>query len=273
MRLSNVEAVTSLKRPAELRVGAFQFAGSGDIVRNLEAVERGVDAASTAGVRLLALQECALSGYPPVEVGSVGSIDFEQLRRAESELVRLARDNSMYIAYGTIEVDDRGARNVVRMARPSGVRSPAYVKRGLYGWDAENFVPGESAGPVHLIDGFRIGIRICWEVRFPEYFRELRATRVDIAVVPFCMLGTEGPRRSVAEAHLVSRAVENYFHVIAANSCSESQTAPTCIISSHGHVLERARWDTENLVTAMLCKEPLTFGQQGIAKFSDRLAR
>ena len=61
------------ERKRELVVGAFQFAGSGDAVRNAAALERGIGEAAKRGVRLLATQECALSGYAPTEVQSPGA--------------------------------------------------------------------------------------------------------------------------------------------------------------------------------------------------------
>ena len=116
----------------ELTVGAFQFAASGDVRRNLGAVERGVVAAARRGVRLLVLQECALSGYPPLEVPLVEDIDANSVRSAEGAVAELAQVHSMYIASGTVVVGPDGARNVVRVARPTGTLSPGYVEWALY---------------------------------------------------------------------------------------------------------------------------------------------
>ncbi len=258
---------------AGLRIAAFQFAASGDVADNVAAVERGVVAAAGAGARLLVLQECALSGYPPLEVESVEAMDRPALRDAERTMSELARRHDLFLAYGTTEFDGDVVRNTMRIARPTGVRSRPYAKRALYGWDADNFRSGDDTGPIVVVDGFRVAMRICWELRFPEFFRELLAARVDVALVPLCMLGDEPPRRSVAESHLVSRAVENCLHVVAANSCSRPQGAPTAIIDAGGAVLARADWDVEGLGVATVGRVDPTFGQRGILGVARELAR
>lgn len=51
------------------------------------------------------------------------------------------------------------------------MKTSHYDKRALWGWDKDNFTPGEGGGIIEYGD-IKIGIRICFEVRFPEYFRE-----------------------------------------------------------------------------------------------------
>ena len=60
----------------------------------------------------------------------------------------------------------------------------SYDKRALWGWDNDNFAKGNSDGIVE-IDGVVFGIRICFEIRFPEFFRELYKRNTDINVVLF----------------------------------------------------------------------------------------
>ena len=59
-----------------------------------------------------------------------------------------------------------------------------YDKRALWGWDRDNFTEGQNEG-IFEIGGITIGVRICFEIRFPEYFRELYKQRTDLNVVLF----------------------------------------------------------------------------------------
>ena len=78
------------------------------------------------------------------------------------------------------------------------------------GWDNDNFAKGNSDGIVE-IDGVVFGIRICFEIRFPEFFRELYKRNTDINVVLFYDVADtdDKERYSMIRGHLQTRAVEN----------------------------------------------------------------
>jgi omega-amidase len=192
-------------------------------------------------VRLLLTQECALCGYPPVEVPSVQAIDKTLLQDAYQEIVKLARRHQMYIGLGTITFHGTDTYNSIRLSCPVGKDLKPYHKRALYGWDQNNFQPGNENG-IYKIDGIKVGLRICFEVRFPEYFRELFLEQVDLALVSFADGSKEEPpgRLNAIRSHLVSRAAENVMYVMSANSTSQSQLAPTCIIDPDGKVVAAA---------------------------------
>lgn len=59
-----------------------------------------------------------------------------------------------------------------------------YHKRALWGWDKDNFSIGDRDG-VFEINGLKVGIRICFEVRFPEFFRELYREQTDLNIILF----------------------------------------------------------------------------------------
>lgn len=264
--------MTARERTRELVVGAFQFAGSDDPARNAGALERGIREAATRGVRLLATQECALSGYPPLEVPSPQAVDREAQRAGVRRVVDLAKEHRMYVLLGLTTFDDEGPHNTMRLITPGGRLQRPYHKRALYGWDEANYVPGTAAGGVHAVDGVRIGIRICYEVRFPEYFRELFHRRVHLAVVSFADVGADKAKYDVVLAHLVSRAAENVMYVLSANSVSRSQGAPTCLVDPDGRLVCRAPRNKEALITSTIAVGPPNFGRTGRIRHSSRLA-
>lgn len=53
-----------------------------------------------------------------------------------------------------------------------------YHKRALWGWDRDNFCEGGENG-IFEIEELKIGVRICFEVRFSEFFRKLRRNLSD----------------------------------------------------------------------------------------------
>lgn len=258
-----------------IKVAAFQFHGSGNIKNNLLSIERGIKEAAKQNVRLLITQECALCGYPPVEVDSVNSIDFDLIHESISKIKQIAIDNNMYIALGTVQCNQNNYFNSIEIITPSNEELPSYNKRALWGWDARNFIPGDSLG-VYGIDGFKIGIRICFEVRFPEYFRELFKEDVSLCCVSFCDVGDEKQfayKYEMIKSHLITRAVENAMYIISVNSISKDQLAPTCLINPDGTILQSAPKDEEYLLSFVLKKGPSNFGRDGRIKHSKELLK
>ncbi len=254
-----------------LTVGAFQFKGSGDPERNLSALERGMRQASRRDVRLLATQECALCGYPPIEVESPSAIDWKGQVGALREVEELSKDLEMFVVVGMTSRTRGGVRNTVRLVTPDGGTRRLYHKRALYGWDTDNFRPGVRDGGVHMVDGIRVGLRICYEVRFPEYFRELFRHRAELAVVSSADVGEPSPKYEVMKAHLVTRASENAMYILAANSTSAPQLSPTVLIDPDGREVSVAPRNKEALMVGEVHLAPAPFGRRGRVQQSERL--
>jgi len=248
----------------QMKVAAFQFKGSDNIEKNLLAIKRGIIKASEQNVRFMITQECALCGYPPIETEAVTKIDFHQVAEATEQISRLAVKHQMYIGLGTIVPGKNSYSNSIVLISPDREKHPSYHKRALWGWDRENFTQGHEKG-IYTIDHVKLGLRICYEVRFPEYFRELFREKVEVACVSFCDVGNEpNPKRyELMKSHLVTRAVENAMYLISVNSIWGYQTAPTCLITPDGDVLESAPPNEEYLLTFSYDGLESNFGRDG----------
>lgn len=248
----------------KIKVGSFQFSPCNDIGENLKAIKRGIMLAAEKNVRLLLTQECALCGYPPVEIPSVDSIDQVAQYEAIKEISLLSKEHNMFIALGLISFEDKCTYNSVQLINPETTNYKPYHKRALWGWDIDNFTQGNDIG-IYSIDGIKIGVRICYEVRFPEYFRELFRNHVDLCLISFTDVGKpeQKGKLNVIQSHLVSRAVENIMYVLSANSISQYQLAPSCLINPDGLILEMAPLNKESLITREIEILPPDFGQEG----------
>lgn len=256
-----------------LNVAAFQFVGSHHISQNVSAIERGVKLAASSHARLLVTQECALCGYPPLEVESIHQINLYEQDDALAHLRGLAAQYNMYLAVGHITSTKQRFFNTVTMLSPDMQPLLPYHKRALWGWDADNFTPGSNHDGVYTIDGMKVGVRICYEIRFPEYFRELFLQNVDLAILPFADVGAPDHvgKREVMRSHLVTRATENAMYVVSANSLSQTQFVPTCVINQDGRMVASAPSDEEYLLVETIVRDIPNFGRTGRILHSQEL--
>jgi len=192
-----------------MKTAVFQFAAGSVIADNFAAIQRAISEAHRNRVRLLVFQECALCGYPPVEAESVRSIDFTLMDSCIAEIKSLAKQCDMYIALGTIRKSDERYYDSILIIDPTGEFTGIYDKRALWGWDKDNFEPGQSDG-IYQVDDIKVGFRICYEVRFPEYFRELFAAGASLCFVSFCDVSkkVDDERYAIQKSHLITRAAK-----------------------------------------------------------------
>ena len=147
-----------------------------------------------------------------------------------------------------------------------------YHKRALWGWDRDNFDIGNRDG-IFDIEGLKVGIRICFEVRFPEFFRELYRAHTDLNIIMFYDVSdfNDIERYETIKAHIRTRAVENVTYTLSVNSISPYQTAPTVLYDKSGRTLIELKQNEENLLVYDLKNMQLDFGEQGRKEISDWL--
>lgn len=256
-----------------MKLGAYQFAVTGDITKNFQAMKQAIQQASRQGVRLLAFPECALTGYPPWDMQDSSAVNFALVSDCCKELERLSAENNIYLCIGSITKDCDCYFNSAIVFAPGGGKQ-IYNKRALWGWDRDNFCPGEQDGVLE-IDGVKIGIRICFEVRFPEYFRELYLADTNLNIILFYDSSDcdDIGRYELIKGHIRTRAAENVTHTLTVNTICPYQTAPTALFDMSGSVLCELNRNKESLLIFDFESSVMDFGEQGRKEISDYLVR
>jgi len=203
-----------------LAVAAVQMVSATTPAANQAAAAAGIARAVAGGARVVALPEyfCLLGRRDTDKVG---------LREAEGEgplqafLAEQARTHGIWLIGGTLPlVASRPSRvrNTCLVFDPDGQRVARYDKIHLFGFQrgAERFDESATieAGrtPVVVdIEGWRIGLSVCYDLRFPELYRALAPC--DLILVPSAFTHTTG--QAHWEVLLRARAIENQCYVLA----------------------------------------------------------
>lgn len=122
--------------------------------------------------------------------------------------------------------------------------------------------PGSKTVVCKIDNSWSLGIGICYDLRFPEQFRELRKQGANLFVVPSAFTMETG--REHWEILLRARAIENQAYVIAANQCGSSgvrRYGHSMIVDPWGTVIAQAS-ERPGIVMAELDCEFLTHIRQ-----------
>lgn len=253
---SDAAARAAWSAPARpLRVAVAQLAPTADAAANRARLVQLAERAAESGARLLVAPEYAsfFDGAPSATAAAAAEpLDgpfVSGLRETASRL-------GIAIAAGLVErAGDAGRfRNAIVVASPEGELAAVYRKVHLYdafGARESDFVEAGDAAeePVCFeLDGVRIGIQTCYDLRFPESTRRLAAAGAELVLVPAQWV--PGPLK---EHHwttlLAARAIESTVAVAAADHPATKGVGLSRIVGPDG-VLMAGLGAGEGLATA-----------------------
>ncbi|MCK9285682.1 MAG: carbon-nitrogen hydrolase family protein [Rhodocyclaceae bacterium] len=204
-----------------MKVAVIQMISTPQIAPNLASAERLLREAAAQGAQLAVLPE-----YFPF----IGAGDAERLNARETQghgpiqdfLAEVSRRLKLWLVAGSIPLradDPARLRNSCLVFDDLGQVRARYDKIHLFGFRKGEEVYDEAAtieagsAPVVLdLPWGRLGLGICYDLRFPELFRRLGA--IDFLALPAAFTETTG--RAHWELLLRARAVENQCYVLAA---------------------------------------------------------
>ena len=182
--------------------------------RNLEACLARLENAAAAGCELLVLPECATSGYMfPSEEEAVRFAE-EIPGPSVEALAEACGRHGLHCVAGLLERDGDRLRNTAVLIGPAGLLG-RYRKTHLPFLGVDRFVtPGDEPSEVYDTPVGRIGMVICYELRFPEPTRALALGGVELVVHP---TNWPTPVRPFADFLTRARAAENRVFLLTAN--------------------------------------------------------
>ena len=207
-----------------MKVAAIQMVSGVSVQANLDSARVLLEEAAQAGAQLAALPEYfCLMGQRDSDKLAVRE-PFGQ-GPVQDFLARAARECGLWIVGGTLPLvaaDDAHVRNTSLVFSPAGERVARYDKIHLFQfdngrerYDESRVIESGSETAVLVLrdrDGhdWRLGLSVCYDLRFPELYRALRA---DVLLAPSAF--TYGTGQAHWELLVRARAVENLAYMIA----------------------------------------------------------
>ncbi|MCQ9327328.1 carbon-nitrogen hydrolase family protein [Neisseria dentiae] len=203
-----------------LRAAAVQMVSGTRPEENIRTMQRLVEKAAAAGAAWVLLPE-----YWPL----MGTNDTDKLAVAEplgsgafqTALSETAKQNGVVLFGGTVPLqspDKSKVLNTMQVYGRSGECIGAYNKMHLFGYsglgeryaEADTILAGASV-PHFSADGINVAAGVCYDLRFPEFFRA--QLPFDVMMLPAAFTYTTG--KAHWELLLRTRAVENQCYVVA----------------------------------------------------------
>jgi predicted amidohydrolase len=206
-----------------LRVGAVQLNATEDIDRNLATADRLVREAAARGCELVALPEkWRILGSPEQLAASAEPLDGQCIGWARSTARELGIDLVAGSIVEQVPGREKGANTSVHVG-PDGEIKATYRKIHMFDVEVDGVVyaesdseqPGDEIVQSELAGGVRLGMSICYDVRFPELYRILAIRGAEIVTVPSAF--TLATTRDHWEVLVRARAIENQCFIVAPN--------------------------------------------------------
>ena len=205
-------------------IAAIQMTSGPDVAANLEQAQPLLEDAARGGAQLAVLPEnFAFMGLRDADKRAIG--EPEGSGPIQDFLATVARRLRMWIVGGTIPLragDDGRVAAASVVYDADGNRVARYDKIHLFDVDipgrvehyreSAHVAPGSQTVVVDTPVG-RLGLSVCYDVRFPELFRSLSAAGAQILTVPSAFTSPTG--RAHWETLLCARAIENLCYVVA----------------------------------------------------------
>jgi predicted amidohydrolase len=204
-----------------IRVAACQIDPQlGDVDRNLEHIERVVAEAAATGAQLVVLPEAAVTGYVFENLDEALTVAQRAVAVAERRLADAAVRDRVALIVGTLEAEGREVFNTALILAPDGRRF-RYRKMHLPYLGVDRFAtPGPDAPEVYDLAGMRVGVLICYDLRFPEAARICALEGADLVALPTNWpVGVEFHPGIFAPA----RAAENHVYLLACDRVGEER--------------------------------------------------
>jgi deaminated glutathione amidase len=221
-----------------LKVATCQFIVSASVKKNAANICAFMHKAKNADADIVHFSECALSGYAGPNHDTLEGFDWDALRAKIREIAAIAGELKLWVALGSMHrlTPPNKPHNSLYLINPQGRIENRYDKRFCTQGDLEYYTPGNRFVTFD-INGVRCSLLICFDLRFPEIYRELKKLEVQCIFQSFYNANS-GPNihSHIMRQTMQCHAATNYFWVSLANTSGPKSPYPSCFILPDGKI-------------------------------------
>ncbi len=198
--------------------------------------------------------ECALSGYVGTDFPNFEYYDWDLLREETEKVMALAAKLGIWVVLGSTHrlTEPNKPHNSLYLIGPDGKIRDRYDKRFGTPGDLKRLAPGDRF-VTFTINGVKCSLLICFDLRFPELYRELYKQKVKCILQSFYNARQYGPsvHTQIMRQTMQCRAATNHFWVSMTNSSGRYAPYPSCFIQPDGVIVRQLRMNRPGM---MVCK-------------------
>ncbi len=237
----------------------LQLNSQDDMNANMRAIETLASKAAKKGADFIALPENALwmqtpgKGPPPSPQAAI------------ERCCVLAREHNIWLLLGSVQYPQESGKSFNRslLINPKGEQAAQYDKIHLFDvtlakgeayLESARIEGGGAAVIAHLPWG-KLGMSVCYDLRFPHLYRTLAQTGAEFFVVPSAFTHTTG--KAHWHSLLRARAIENGAYVLAPAQCGmhpgkRRTYGHSLIVAPWGDIVAEASEDKAGIITATI---------------------
>lgn len=226
-----------------MKIAVAQLASSPDKQANLAKAVSYIAKAKNLGADMIVIPEIYMVYNAPATGIKKADVAESIDGSFATGLAAAARSNNIYVVCGIFESkpgDEQRAYNTTVFFNREGVLQECYRKTHLYDAfvtkESNSIIPGDEPPKIIETEFGKIGLLVCYEVRFPEISRQLVLQGADVLIMP-----TAWVAGSIKEEHFEilvrARAIENTVYFCAADQIGNQFVGRSMIVDPMGIII------------------------------------
>jgi predicted amidohydrolase len=234
-----------------LKVATCQFAVSSFIKRNSRKICEFLRKAKKSKADIVHFSECALSGYVGTDFPNFDGYNWDLLKEETEKVMALAAKLGLWVVLGSTHrlTEPNKPYNSLYVINPEGKIVDRYDKRFCTKGDLRRLTPGNRFANF-TVNGVKCSLLICFDLRFPEIYRELYKQKVNCIFQSFYNARQTGPsvHTHIMRQTMQCRAATNHFWISMANASGYYSPYPSCFIQPDGRIINQLKQNRAGLM-------------------------